>query len=310
MDCKEAEELMGPYALGALEAGESSRLEGHVLSCSLCSQKVMDDGELVARLAYAVPALEVPSRVKKQLLASIDAETAESAPGAGPAGWRWRAGLARALAWVPTPTGAVALGALIVMGLVVGGVWFNERLDRVASESTALKARLDVVGGQEGQTIEAVASRIGHLAQESQVIQASLKTMATNEVEMLGMVKQQRRLAYMAAVPQMSVSLLWSPDRSGTSRGMLLGDTRDAGGAVLAVLDLPPLPSGMVYKVWLVRGGRGYEAGFFTVDSTGYGQTVIIPVAPWREFDAVEITVEAEGQGLTPSGNSVLRGDL
>ena len=76
------------------------------------------------------------------------------------------------------------------------------------------------------------------------------------------------------------------------------------------MVDLPPLPYGMVYQVWLIKDSRVHGAGWFTVDSTGYGQTVIIPVAPFREFDAVGITIEPRGGSIDPTGVSVLSGGL
>ena len=53
-----------------------------------------------------------------------------------------------------------------------------------------------------------------------------------------------------------------------------------------------------------------HSAGWFTVDSTGYGQTVIIPVAPFWEFDAAGITIEPSGGSIDPTGVSVLSGEL
>ena len=60
--------------------------------------------------------------------------------------------------------------------------------------------------------------------------------------------------------------------------------------ALLAILNLPPLPSDKEYQVWLVSGGRKYPAGLFTMDSTGYAQTVIIPVVPFAEIDGTGIS--------------------
>jgi len=46
------------------------------------------------------------------------------------------------------------------------------------------------------------------------------------------------------------------------------------------------------------------------VDSTGYGQTVIIPVAPFWEFEVAGITIEPAGGSIDPTGVNVLKGDL
>ena len=50
--------------------------------------------------------------------------------------------------------------------------------------------------------------------------------------------------------------------------------------------------------------------GLFNVDSTGYGQTVIIPYGSIAEFEAIQITVEPSGGSIDPTGTSVMNGDL
>ncbi len=113
----------------------------------------------------------------------------------------------------------------------------------------------------------------------------------------------------MSSSPGASVNVLRGTGPGESARGVLVAShTSDR--ALLLVVDLPPLPRGMVYQVWLLKGGLVYSAGWFTVDSTGYGQTVIIPVAPFWEFDAAGITIEPRGGSIDPTGVSVLSGEL
>lgn len=113
----------------------------------------------------------------------------------------------------------------------------------------------------------------------------------------------------MAATPNSSVNMLWSSQQSASARGMMFmsGDGRIG---ILAVLDLPPLPDDLVYQIWLFKDGLRTSIGTFTVDATGYGQTVIQLVAPVGEFDAIGITVEPAGGSSDPTGDQVLVGDL
>ncbi len=106
-----------------------------------------------------------------------------------------------------------------------------------------------------------------------------------------------------------SVNVLSGVGPGESARGVLVA-SRASNRVLLLVVDLPPLPYGMVYQVWLIKDSRVHGAGWFTVDSTGYGQTVIIPVAPFREFDAVGITIEPRGGSIDPTGVSVLSGGL
>ena len=79
---------------------------------------------------------------------------------------------------------------------------------------------------------------------------------------------------------------------------------------LLLVTDLPVLPSDRIYRVWLMRNGVKYDAGWFTVDPLGYGKTVIIPFAPFTQFDGMGITIEPRGGSGVPTGVNVLKGDL
>ena len=80
--------------------------------------------------------------------------------------------------------------------------------------------------------------------------------------------------------------------------------------AFLLTFDLPLLAEDESYQIWLIKNGVGYSAGTLTIDSTGYGQAVIIPIAPLSEFDAIGITVEPSEGSEGPTGTSVLKGDL
>ena len=113
----------------------------------------------------------------------------------------------------------------------------------------------------------------------------------------------------MSSSPGASVNMLSGTGPGESARGLLVA-SRATNRALLLVVDLPRLPRGMVYQVWLIRDGLMHSAGWFTVDSTGYGQTVIIPVAPFREFDAAGITIEPRGGSIDPTGASVLSGEL
>ena len=75
-------------------------------------------------------------------------------------------------------------------------------------------------------------------------------------------------------------------------------------------LDLRTLPANNVYQVWLIKDGRRYDGGHFTVDASGYGQTLIFPYPSIAEFERIGITIEPLGGSSGPTGTSVLKGDL
>ena len=279
MDCKYGEELLVPYLLGAIDERERRLMDSHLDSCPTCSLALLGDGEAVARLASALPQLEVPLRIRERLLDRIDRERRMFM-----AASRWLAipkGLAVSSRRGFAPHMTKALASALIVGVVFVVVWFNGRLESITLENEELT----------GQVHEA----------------------AQREAEVMQAVKTQRDMTYEALLmsfsPGTSVNLLKGTDPWTSARGMMMvsqAGTR----ALLLVVDLPPLPPDRVYQVWLIKHGQKYNAGWFTVDSTGYGQTVIIPVAPFGEFEAAGITVEPAGGSNDPTGASVLKGDL
>ena len=341
MDCRIGEELLEPYLLGALDVGDRALMEGHLESCSECGARVREEGEAVTQLAYAVPGLDVPPRVKQELFSRIDAE-------AHTGGRRTLGdGLRRAWGAMGSPSlvrPSLAAFAVVVAAIVVGGVWFDGRLDRIARDNDALEGRLATVTeenesqseqlssladenavlgdrlaavadereGMEGRLavvektgtegIRQVSTRLDQMAGESKAFANELDSVVASYTRMNEMVMDQRYLTYMASTPSKSVSMLKGMESTVRARGMMLvSGTGDI--ALLAVLDLPALRPNEVYEAWLIKGGTKQSAGVFTVDPTGYAQIVIKLFAPLEEFDAIGITRE-------PAGARVLQGDL
>ena len=285
MECNEAADLLGPYALNALDAEERVQVESHVERCGDCLLRLQEEMEMMVGLALAVPQRPVPSDVKRRLMARIDAGRTRGLS----ARWAARAvGVERVLSTLLrglVPHTGKAITAFVVAGVVFGGIWFNDRLNDISAASAEL-------GGE-------------------------IESMVEREAEVRTMVANQRYLSSVSASPGVSVNLLRGTERATAAWGMLTCCAVSDNGlvALLGVFDLPPLPPGQVYQTWLIRNGQRHPGSQFTVDSTGYGQTVIIPQAilpefdpvnmyiPFNEFDAIGITVE-------PSGTAVLQGDL
>ena len=140
MDCREAENLYEPYVLGALDSEERSLVDSHLDDCDDCSQRLQLDHETMFQLALAVPQMSPPVRVKQRLLGRVDAELhPRRRPGFG----RVLAGLLGPLAR-PAVACSGAVVASILVGVVFGGLWVNDRINRVTEESEELTQ--EVVG--------------------------------------------------------------------------------------------------------------------------------------------------------------------
>ena len=80
--------------------------------------------------------------------------------------------------------------------------------------------------------------------------------------------------------------------------------------AILVAGDMPLLPAGKVYQLWLVRDGQRTSGGTFTVDASGRGQALVHPPLPIKEYQSMGVTVEPTGGSPGPTGARVLRGSL
>lgn len=89
---------------------------------------------------------------------------------------------------------------------------------------------------------------------------------------------------------------------AGSGRGWLLAN------------DLPALPAGRTYQVWLLKGSgpnlSRVSGGLFTTDPEGRGYLLIQAPSPLSHYDGMGITVEPRGGSAWPTGPPVLRGTM
>ncbi len=75
------------------------------------------------------------------------------------------------------------------------------------------------------------------------------------------------------------------------------------GQAVLVVSDVPPVPAGKTYQLWVIDGGRPTAAGLF---APGSG-TLAIPIdGSVAKGSVVAVTVEDDGGADAPTGKPVI----
>ena len=277
MDCSDVEELVAPYLQGALKRDEAANLEKHIAGCRECSRAMAE--EMVADLAHAVPQKDPPQSLKDRLFVRVNSlspskSVSHKLGNRGPksAGRFTRRG---ALGW-----GGAAAVALAVV-LLATGVWLNDRLSDVSRDAEQLSNELAMARERESEVMSAVE---GHRE-------------ATYE------------LIRMSSTPGASVSTLLGTGPWSTARGVVMVSYTSNRGLLL-VTDLPALPADRIYRVWLTRDGVKYSAGWFTVDPLGYGQTIIIPLEPFGQFDGMSITIEPRGGSGGPTGVNILKGDF
>ncbi len=276
MDCSDVGELVVPYLRGALERDEAATLEKHIAGCRECSRAMAE--EMVADLAHAVPQKDPPRSVRERLFGRVKSRSPARLARTNPRNWlsKYTGRFTRRPA---LGSGAVAATALAVV-LLAAGVWLNDRLGDISRDAEQLSNELALARERESEVMSAVE---GHRE-------------ATYE------------LIRMSSTPGTSVSALLGTGPWSAARGVVMFSYTSNRGLLL-VTDLPALPSDRIYRVWLIRDGVKYDAGWFTVDPLGYGQTIIIPLEPFGQFDGMGITIEPKGGG-DPTGVNILEGDL
>lgn len=277
MDCSDVKGLIVPYLRGVLDDDRAATLEKHISACRDCSRAMAD--EMIADLAHAVPQRIPPQSVKDRLLHRVEAGSLPRRGVASLGSWasaqagRFRQGTTRGL--------LVGAAVALVAVLLATGVWFNDRLSEIARDDEPLSDELAIARERESEVMSAVEER----------------RETTYE------------LIRMSSTPGASVSSLLGTGPWSSARGVVMVSYTSNRGLLL-VTDLPPLPSDRIYQVWLIRDGLKYGAGWFTVDPRGYGQTIIIPLTPFAQFDEIGITIEPRGGSADPTGVNVLKGDL
>jgi anti-sigma-K factor RskA len=87
---------------------------------------------------------------------------------------------------------------------------------------------------------------------------------------------------------------------TGASGRVAVGEDGDA---VLVLANVPPVPPGKTYQVWVVDDGRPVSGGLF---APGNG-TLAVPLdAPVRDGSVVAVTVEDDGGAAAPTGKPVI----
>lgn len=106
------------YALGALGDAEAGAIERHLETCASCREYLAWLGPAVETLPGSVPQLDPPPRLKRELMGAVRADLKEAERTRRQEGRSARRRGILGLAWRPAT--ALALGVLLVAGLVTG----------------------------------------------------------------------------------------------------------------------------------------------------------------------------------------------
>jgi anti-sigma-K factor RskA len=264
--------LAPAFALGALDAEERRAFEAHLAECPLCESEVRSLMPVLDALARAVPqvtpSLALRGRVVDAVAAQAIVEAAAARRNAVTASHRTETRPRAIPTWLP-------LAALLVLSIGLGAY-----VTTLRARISDLEVRLDETAAQlaAATTSTTEARRVAFQAQSIGSVLAAPDLVRID-------------LAGQTAAPQASARALWSRTR----------------GMVFTFSNLPKLPDGRVYQLWVVTADAPISAGLLTLDDAGRG-VGIFETPPDVAPIAVAVTDEPAGGKPTPSGSMQLLG--
>ena len=276
-------DLVGAYALGALDATDRAAFERHLAECQACASEVQSLQPVVDGLAQVVPLVDPPAALRERVLTAARSAASKSAPRTQPAppklADRAKAGLPAEARGTsegrPTNWGWLAAAASVVLAVGLG-VYVWQLRDRL----TEVERRLD----------EATARAAASETRVAELQQASLNVRTTALV--------------IGAPDLLRVDLAGQGGSAAKARAFW----SRAHGLVFTAVDLPAPPPGKVYQLWVVGAQAPVSAGILELDAAGRATTILEAGRQFPEPAAFAVTIEPAGGVPQPTGDKVLVG--
>ncbi len=167
--------------------------------------------------------------------------------------------------------------AASIVAAVFGLQWWNAERQLDVAETALQSAR---------QALATATSQMASARNAADRAQEQLDILAARDVVLVN-------LAGQAPSPSASGRVYWSPSR----------------GLAFAATNLPPLPEGRVYQLWLVTDGAPVSAALVTPDPDGAARALVPGIGAIAP-KAFAVTIEPAGGVPAPTGAMYLLGGL
>ncbi|MBI2867961.1 MAG: anti-sigma factor [Chloroflexi bacterium] len=271
MTHQELEQLLAPYALGALEDADRAQVETHLRRCPSCRHTLQDDLETLAAIPMSLGEVQPSPAVKAKLFQRIESLGSGPAPAARRRPL-WRSAI-RAPLFVMSRPWALASVSLAVA---------------VLSLAWAVSLQL--------QTRD-VEQRTDEMAQANTRLTQTLS--------------EARQALYWSISPAVQRMDWRSPSTDGPSEWGNVLVSRSGNTALLMGANLTRSAPGGVYQVWIINDqGQLASVGYLKPDTQGWGQLYFRTDKPMQDYKSLAITIEPQ-PGLTqPAGTQVAKVDF
>lgn len=275
------QELTSLSALGLLKDDEQTELQRELQARPSLADDLRALRQIVIGLAQAVPLIDPPAYLRERVLtaitgrapATLSTSTAVGAPAMV---------VQRPSAWPAWLATAAALIAALGVGFYALNL--RGRVDTMASDIASANAR---ASSAEQQLVQ-LRQALGVAESETQKVRLQAAVLIAPDMARID-------LAGQPVAPGAAARAFWSRQK----------------GMVFAASQLPALPAGKVYQLWVVPGGAGaapISAGLLTPDASG-GVTLQIATPPDIPTPvALAVTLEPAGGVPAPTGEKFLVG--
>jgi anti-sigma factor RsiW len=279
MDCEAVRDHLDAWALGALDADDARQVERHLETCNDCSALTGEAREAAASLTLAVPLQAASSALKARVMAG--AAVLDDLPRSRAMPWR---------GWRYWPHAAAASFAL-VLGLGAWAAFLQSEVNDLRDDRASFSA-------------DATAQSVRFATVSTQLIglseQRREELLATDVITEIVSQEDVTRLAMSGTED--------SPDATGRYVW-----SRTAGMGALVARDLPQLPEGKQYCLWVVYEHDWVVGGLFDVEADGSGRVIVreleVDDAAGR-LEGFVVTVEDEGPVANHTGAAVLEATI
>jgi anti-sigma-K factor RskA len=271
IDHDDVRDLVDSYYLGGLDRHERQTVETHLETCRSCQDRAREAQALAHAFAQTLEPLPPPLDLRKRVLARAVATPQEGASHRpAPAVDRWQPASRR---W--SLAGALAAAATLAAMVTGTLAWMHwQQNQRLRAELQSLEQQVT----EQQQQIAILQDAAQNLRQTSAILAAA----DLSRVDLGGQ----------APAPVARGRVFWSAFH----------------GLVFSATDLPALPPGSVYQLWVVAD-RPHSAGIVKPDPGG-NLNVVAPRPVPQNPKAFAVTIEPDGGKPAPTGPMFLLGSL
>lgn len=335
MKHEEYKEMLELAALDALGEDDVRALEAHISTCDECRAELAELRDAAAMLVFyaepVTPSAELNARIlrvsrttpritrtpgREVSESGDEGESDEAEQTSAPSGsvtqrqaWRRR--------WSQPSRLRAVVAALILIVLIVALVvlWNRDRATRV--ELARLSSRNDEMQAELGRLArrnDELQAELERTSKHNEELQAELNRLPNRNNQRPGTINPREPgvPATPGTPPEIAendsrVVELTATGAAPRARARLSYNMR-TGVIELVVSDMPPLPAGKTYQLWLLIGGSPVSAGTFNTGPGGRAMLHGQLAAAALEASAFAVTLEPAGGSNKPTGPKYLLG--